>query len=150
MPMLLILAACMWVLQTHLVSIAAFERSSPQALASASDEVDHYRAFLYLAHLYMKTHLPSSDVLDLRASDLMPGLAQAHGMSAEAFPSNWHLVVASNTRWATCTPMSEEALGLMAQSIKTNDLEAKMVLQTFAGGRAWVIGQDASAGDLCH
>lgn len=93
MPMLLILAACMWVLQTHLVSIAAFERSSPQALASASDEVDHYRAFLYLAHLYMKTHLPSTDVLDLRASDLMPGLAQAHGMSAEAFPSNWHLVV---------------------------------------------------------
>lgn len=46
--------------------------------------------------------------------------------------------------------MSEEALGLMAQSIKTNNLEAKMVLQTFAGGRAWVIGQDASAGDLCH
>ncbi len=150
MQMLMILAASFLIFQTHWVTLGAFERASPQETARASDEMDHYRAFLYLADLYMKTHAPASEPLDLSAQDLLPSLGQVHGMGANAFPSNWHVVVQSNSNWATCTPLSEEALGLIAQSIKSSNTQKKMVLQTSDRGTAWVIAQDASAADLCN
>ena len=150
MQILLILAASLLIFQTHLVSLWAVERASPQDIARASDEMDHYRAFLYLADLYMKTHPPASGPLDLRAQDLLSILAQTHGMSADAFPSSWHVVVQSNSNWATCTPLSEEALGLIAQSIKSSNTQKKMVLQTSDQGAAWVIANDVSAASLCN
>ncbi len=153
MPVLWVFAACCLLWQIGLLSTEASEREAPLVVARSSDEVDHYRAFLYLADLYMKTQssstLPAA-ATELRAQDLLSSLGPNHSWSVDAFPSNWRLVLGSNAHWATCTPMSEEAMGMVAQLVRANVSGPKMQLQSHQGMSAWVISQDASEAPLCQ
>ena len=153
MPVLWVFAMCAFLLQIGLLSTEVSDHLAPDVVARASDEVDHYRAFLYLADLYMKTQsAPSATTAPrgLTAKDLLSSLGVDHGLSLEAFPSNWRVVLGTNATWATCTPMSEEAMGMVAQLVRTTSTGPKMHAQSIQGKNAWVISEATSEASLCQ
>ena len=152
MPVLWVFAVSCLLWQIGILSTEESERIAPAGVARSSDEVDHYRAFLYLADHYMKNQSTPSALtqrIELTAKDLLSNLGTQHSLSVDAFPGNWRLVVSSNAHWATCTPMSEEALGLVAQLVRASSSGPKMQLVSRQGLQAWVISEDAKEDPLC-
>ena len=152
MPVLWVFAMCAFLLQIGLLSTEVSDHLAPDVVARASDEVDHYRAFLYLADLYMKTQSAPSATsrTALTAKDLLSSLGVDHGLSLEAFPSNWRVVLGTNATWATCTPKSAEAMGMVAQWVRASSTGPKMHAQSIQGKNAWVISEATSEASLCQ
>jgi hypothetical protein len=151
MPFLMALAGVFWIYQMGLLNLEARLHEAPQAVASASDELDHYRAFLYLSDQYMRTHVPNPQSGPLRGRDLLAQFQQTGSMSADAFPQNWRLVVNAASEWITCTPMSEQALGMLTQWVTDPLLQLHQLhgsLDTAQQKNYWGVGQNLSAADV--
>lgn len=149
MPFLMVLATVCLLYQVGRMNLEARIQAAPQAVASASDELDHYRAFLYLSAQYMKTHSPTTQTLQLRGSDLLLSLPNAGAFSADAFPSTWHLVVNSASEWVSCTPLSQEAIGMLAQWSQAPQTRVQALNDGVQQSGLLVVGQNLSAAEGC-
>jgi len=153
MPFLMILAAAYLLFQTGLLGIEARLQVVPPVVATASDELDHYRVFLYLSSLYMKSHLetlaPGEAPLVLRAQDLWTSLGSPTGLSVNAFPSSWRLVLTSGSKWVSCTPLSEEAMGMLSQLVADPLAKPHGSSVSVGGIPRWVVAQDQISPDGC-
>jgi len=84
---------------------------NPAPVASAVDQVNQYRTFMYVANQFMKTY--SGGPKSLYWSDIRnaPGAPSGSG----AMPSSWKIVVAADSTWVACTQMDERAAGMLQQ-----------------------------------
>jgi hypothetical protein len=148
MPFLMALVGIFWVYQMGRLNLEARLHEAPQAVASASDELDHYRAFLYLSDQFMKTHVANRQSEPFTGRDLLAQLEQTGSISADAFPQNWRLVVNSASEWITCTPMSEQALGMLTQWVKDPLQQVHGSLDAALQKSYWGVGHNLSAADV--
>jgi hypothetical protein len=149
MPFLMVLAAWCLIYQMGRLNLEARLQDSPQAVAQASDELDHYRAFLYLSDRFMMSHDPTLETSEWRGQEMLAQLTNTGALSADAFPNNWRLVVNSASNWVSCTPMSEQALGMLSQWIKSPVPQLQGGIDRTQQRDYWVVGQNVSVAEQC-
>ena len=114
---------------------------APEAVVSASAQVDQYRVFMYAAGQYMQGYSAGSATLTwdtIKTANTVPPGARNVSM-----PLNWKVVAASDNSWVACTPMDERAAGIAQQLAVQNG--ASMVTASVSGNNYLVVG---SASDI--
>jgi hypothetical protein len=86
---------------------------NPAPVASAVDQVNQYRTFMYVANQFMKTY--SGGPASLYWSDIRNSAGAPSGTVAGGMPTSWKIVVAADTTWVACTQMDERAAGMLQQ-----------------------------------
>ncbi len=147
MPMMLWWVLALWSLSMLTEPIAQDAANRPSAVALASAEVDQWKTFLYIAQAFMQSSpppLPGTFHWEaLRDKVILPA-----ALLARPYPATWSVVVDASGRWLTCTPMSEAAIGMLAQWTTPAGV-AMNAVQTSTAQRFSVLGSDPSLYQIC-
>ena len=147
MPMMLWWVLALWSLSMLTEPIDQEAVNRPSAVALASAEVDQWKTFLYIAQAFMQsspTPLAGSfHWEDLRAQVMLPA-----ALLNRPYPATWRLVVDASGRWLTCTPMSEAAIGMLAQWTTPAGVAMQRV-ETPSAERFMVLGSEPSLYQIC-
>jgi hypothetical protein len=145
MPLMLFWVLALWSLSMLTEPVLQDEAARPSAVASASVEVDRWKTFLYIANLFMQS-APGAGTFHWGEMSAMASLPQA--LLARPYPPSWSVVVDASGRWSACTPLSEKAIGIMAQWASPAGLAMTVVNPSKDQG-FMVLGPDPSLYQVC-
>jgi hypothetical protein len=142
MPLMLmgVLAALLY---TVLIEPALMdEELRPTGVALASNEVDRYKTFLYVASLFVQTQ-PGAGIFHW--PQMMTKTPLPTALLSQPYSASWALVVQESGSWSTCTPLSEKSIGMLSQSITA----AGLAITGVQSNHYMVLGQDLNAYKVC-
>lgn len=114
----------------------AIQRQSdaPRAVVSASEQVDRYRLFMYVASTYMKGYSGGPGIVTWEMMKSIPTLPS--GAKATGMPPSWKVIVSSDNTWVACTDLDERAIGAFQQlAVQTG----QRLQQTQLAGHSFIV-----------
>jgi hypothetical protein len=142
MPVMLMWVLALLSLTVLIEPVLQDEELHPAGVALASQEVDQYKTFLYVASLFMQTHpgVGTFHWQDMRAQTPVP-----MALLVAPYPPSWVVVVQDGGAWSTCTPMSGESIGMVLQWATP----AGLAVTRAESNRYVVLGQDLNLYKAC-